>query len=303
MELMTVVMFLAGLAAGGAGVFFFKKKDTVVHPPAYPTPVTSHSPELANSKSLQDEIAKLQKEAADTASKNSRERQDFEAQISSLKSVEAQLKEQLIQLSNDKSSGQSTTGDVERLKLVISENQTEIAQLNKDREDAQRYFDNIQKQLEERSETIKSLEIKLLEASSTQSSAVSNVSVKPITERKILVVDDSKVVRNKLSSTLKKAGYQVQLAEDGVDALNKLKEDNSFDLIVTDLEMPNLDGHGLITAVHSNADFKEIPVMAITGHEDITLNVVHSEGLVGVHKKPWKDDELLMKLEGLSNLK
>lgn len=119
--------------------------------------------------------------------------------------------------------------------------------------------------------------------------------------KSILMVDDSVVIRTKMNKLLTGAGYEVTLANDGVDALSKLPNKH-FDLIITDLEMPNMNGFDFMIKANDNPETKSIPVIIITGHEDIDLKVSHSENLAGVFKKPWKEPELLQKIKFLSSL-
>ena len=69
--------------------------------------------------------------------------------------------------------------------------------------------------------------------------------------KRILTVDDSKTMRQMVSSTLRKAGFDVNEAEDGKKALTVLSA-GRFDLIITDLNMPNMDGISLIKTVRAN---------------------------------------------------
>jgi CheY-like chemotaxis protein len=119
--------------------------------------------------------------------------------------------------------------------------------------------------------------------------------------KSILMVDDSVVIRTKMNKLLTAEGYDVTLANDGVDALVKLPNKH-FDLIITDLEMPNMNGFDFMIKANDNPETKSIPVIIITGHEDIDLKVSHSENLAGVFKKPWKEPELLQKIKFLSSL-
>lgn len=76
--------------------------------------------------------------------------------------------------------------------------------------------------------------------------------------RRILAVDDSSSVRQMVSFTLRKAGYEVIEAVDGQDGLGKAGGEK-FDLIITDLNMPNMDGIQLITAVRKLPDIPSFP--------------------------------------------
>lgn len=117
----------------------------------------------------------------------------------------------------------------------------------------------------------------------------------------LLLVDDSAVARAKLGKLFGEAGYRVTLAKDGVDALQKLEVDR-FDVLVTDLEMPNKDGFELIAAVQGAMATENLPIIAITGHEELSARVHEVQGLYGIFKKPWNDRELLKRVEALASL-
>jgi CheY-like chemotaxis protein len=81
--------------------------------------------------------------------------------------------------------------------------------------------------------------------------------------RVILMVEDQVVTRHMEKGILEAAGYQVITAENGVDALNKLKE-QSFDLVVTDIEMPKMDGFTLAKKIRANEQTRDLPVVIVT---------------------------------------
>src|ERR1700757_1919695 len=81
--------------------------------------------------------------------------------------------------------------------------------------------------------------------------------------KKILAVDDSASIRQMVSFTLRNAGYEVTDAVDGKDGLGKA-EKNKFDMIITDLNMPNLDGIGLITAARKLPGYSFVPILMLT---------------------------------------
>ncbi len=114
----------------------------------------------------------------------------------------------------------------------------------------------------------------------------------------LLLVDDSAVARAKLSKLFLGAGYRVTLAKDGVEALERLAEQR-FQLMITDLEMPNKDGFELIAAVQGDLSSEDMPVIAITGHDDMQARVHQVQGLYGIFKKPWNDRDLLKRVEVL----
>lgn len=83
-------------------------------------------------------------------------------------------------------------------------------------------------------------------------------------KKKLLVVDDSPTMRNLLTFHLKRIpNIQIQEAENGVDALGKLQE-ATFDLIVTDINMPVMDGLKFISAVRGEPRTKDVPIIIIT---------------------------------------
>jgi two-component system, chemotaxis family, sensor kinase CheA len=82
--------------------------------------------------------------------------------------------------------------------------------------------------------------------------------------RKVLVVDDQFTVRELQRSILEAAGYRVTTAVDGLDALQQLQADGAVDAIVTDLEMPQLDGIELLRRVREEPALASLPVVVVT---------------------------------------
>jgi two-component system, chemotaxis family, sensor kinase CheA len=83
-------------------------------------------------------------------------------------------------------------------------------------------------------------------------------------QKSVLLVDDSSFYRRVEAEALKELGIEVTTAVDGSDALNKLSENQSFDVIITDIEMPVLDGWGLVEQLKEVQALKEIPIIALT---------------------------------------
>ena len=109
----------------------------------------------------------------------------------------------------------------------------------------------------------------------------------------ILVVDDSETVRQVLQLTLSKAGFEVVEAEDGVDALNKLTA-QPVDMIVTDLNMPNMDGLELIKKVRGTGDYRFTPIVMLTTESSEDKKKAGREaGASGWIVKPFKPEQLL----------
>lgn len=84
----------------------------------------------------------------------------------------------------------------------------------------------------------------------------------------ILVVDDSPTVVKFVSFSLKNKGFNVVTACDGMDAIEKVSTfTDPIDLVITDLNMPNLDGYGLIDTLRKNEQFEQTPIIILTSEE------------------------------------
>ena len=109
----------------------------------------------------------------------------------------------------------------------------------------------------------------------------------------IMTADDSASVRQMVSFTLKQSGYDVIEAVDGKDALVKLGT-NRVDMLITDLNMPNLDGIGLIKGARALPACKFIPIIMLTTESQDTKKVEgKAAGATGWIVKPFKPDQLL----------
>lgn len=85
---------------------------------------------------------------------------------------------------------------------------------------------------------------------------------------KIMVVDDSPTVVKFVSFSLKKSGYDVITACDGMDAIEKISNlSDEVSLVITDLNMPNLDGYGLIEVLRQNQQHADTPIIILTSED------------------------------------
>jgi two-component system chemotaxis response regulator CheY len=111
--------------------------------------------------------------------------------------------------------------------------------------------------------------------------------------KRILAVDDSTSMRQLQSAVLSAAGYEVTLAVDGKDALAQMGR-ATFDLILTDLNMPNLDGIGLIRAVRGGTVQRLVPIVMLTteSHDD-KKQAGRSAGATAWIVKPFTPDQLV----------
>jgi two-component system, chemotaxis family, chemotaxis protein CheY len=108
----------------------------------------------------------------------------------------------------------------------------------------------------------------------------------------IMTVDDSASVRQMVNFTLKQAGYDVIEAQDGQDALSKLTP--GVNMIITDLNMPNMDGIELIRSVKGKPDCRFMPiVMLTTESQDGKKQEGKAAGATGWIVKPFKPEQLL----------
>ena len=108
----------------------------------------------------------------------------------------------------------------------------------------------------------------------------------------IMTVDDSASVRQMVSLTLKDAGYAVIEACDGKDALAKLS--GPVDMIVTDLNMPNMNGIEFIRAVRATPQYKFVPIVMLTTESQASAKEEgKAAGATGWIVKPFKPDQLL----------
>jgi two-component system, chemotaxis family, sensor histidine kinase and response regulator PixL len=119
-------------------------------------------------------------------------------------------------------------------------------------------------------------------------------STNQIAANRILVIDDSINVRRYLAVMLEKAGYQVEEAKDGQDAVEKLLGGLVVQAAICDVEMPRLDGYGVLEALRSNRKFETLPIVMLTSrngakHRSLAMNL----GASAYFSKPYNEPELL----------
>lgn len=111
--------------------------------------------------------------------------------------------------------------------------------------------------------------------------------------KKVLAVDDSASMRQMVSFTLKKAGYDVTEAKDGVEGLNVAKT-KSFDLVISDVNMPNMDGISLIKELRQLPNYKFTPLLMLTTESGMDKKTAGKEaGATGWIVKPFNPDQLI----------
>ncbi|WP_026301363.1 response regulator [Colwellia piezophila] len=108
----------------------------------------------------------------------------------------------------------------------------------------------------------------------------------------ILVVDDSRAMRYILTVNLESFGYNVVEAEDGLDGLSKARI-NKFDLIITDINMPNMNGYELIKCLRVEKKHQYIPILATSIESCATAKKQGKEaGVTGWIVKPFDPAKL-----------
>ena len=109
----------------------------------------------------------------------------------------------------------------------------------------------------------------------------------------ILAVDDSASMRQMVAFTLKNAGYEVTDAVDGQDALEKAKT-RDFDLVLTDQNMPRLDGIGLTKKLRGQPKFKNTPILILTTESSEQMKQAgRAAGATGWIVKPFDPAKLI----------
>jgi two-component system, chemotaxis family, chemotaxis protein CheY len=115
--------------------------------------------------------------------------------------------------------------------------------------------------------------------------------------KKILTVDDSRTILAMLKTVLTSVGFEAIQAEDGIYGLEAL-EKNEPDLIVTDINMPRLDGFGFIERVRRDDRYRAIPILVLTTESDATKKErARKAGATGWIVKPFEPMKLLGAIE------
>lgn len=114
--------------------------------------------------------------------------------------------------------------------------------------------------------------------------------------KNVLIVDDCATTRKIISLYLKSGGYNPIQASNGVEAVEKLIR-TEVDFIITDLNMPQMDGFELTRWVNSSKDFRDTPLIILTSDQDCINKKTSLEGITTVMSKPLSRDSLLKELE------
>lgn len=120
--------------------------------------------------------------------------------------------------------------------------------------------------------------------------------------KKILVVDDEEMIRSMVSDFLQLSGFEVETAEDGVEALDVLGRVDGVDLVLTDLMMPRMNGFQLIRKIREIK--KYLLIILMSGLEDskqkgLADTIKHSDWVKAVFQKPFNPEELVNFIKSL----
>ncbi len=116
---------------------------------------------------------------------------------------------------------------------------------------------------------------------------------------KVLIVDDSLSVRNTLQELVQDAGFRVKTARDGIEAVNLLDDFNP-QIVLTDLEMPNMNGIELTSHIRNREGMQTLPIIMITSrsqakHRDMAIQA----GVDAYFSKPYNDGEIIQAINGM----
>ena len=119
-----------------------------------------------------------------------------------------------------------------------------------------------------------------------------------INTKTILAIDDSSALRRTLALTLEQKGYRVLQGRDGNEGLEQLRSNPQTDLVICDIEMPNVNGFEFLTMRRNEPQLSDIPVVMLTSRgSEKHRNLAISLGAVGFFTKPYVEDKFISEIE------
>lgn len=119
---------------------------------------------------------------------------------------------------------------------------------------------------------------------------------------RILAIDDSRTIRTLLTQTLQNAGFEVSTAVDGVEGMQKFHDEHA-DLVITDVNMPNKDGFGVLADIRASSKNQAVPVLVLTTESGADLkDRARKAGATGWIVKPFEDDALVAVIRRLTGV-
>lgn len=114
---------------------------------------------------------------------------------------------------------------------------------------------------------------------------------------KVLAIDDSRTIRHLLSMTLGDAGFEVTTADDGVEGVEAFQQADA-DVVITDINMPNMDGFGVINSIRQGEVNNRVPILVLTTESGADLKTrARDAGATGWIVKPFDDVSLISALK------
>lgn len=112
--------------------------------------------------------------------------------------------------------------------------------------------------------------------------------------KRILTIDDSRTIRDMLNLTLSEAGFEVLQAVDGEDGIDVLEKQDRVDVVITDINMPKMDGYGVIRHIRGKSRYNGMPVLVLTTESETEKrNVAREAGATGWMVKPFDPERLI----------
>lgn len=119
---------------------------------------------------------------------------------------------------------------------------------------------------------------------------------------RILAIDDSPTMRGLIAAALEPGGFDLHLAEDGMQGLDRLESSDPH-LVITDINMPQLDGFGVIDAVRASKTHASIPILVLTTESGAPLkDRARRAGATGWIVKPFDDTQLIQTIHRVLGL-
>lgn len=116
--------------------------------------------------------------------------------------------------------------------------------------------------------------------------------LRDLKEHSVLIVDDEPAQLGLLKELIKSTGMSYRTATNGKEALQKLRQEKA-DLVLTDIQMPDMNGHELLSEIKNNPEVPKVPVIALSGQPNISPEDYLKEGFKGSLLKPYSSDKLL----------
>ncbi len=106
---------------------------------------------------------------------------------------------------------------------------------------------------------------------------------------KVLAIDDSRTIRSLVQKVMEEAGFHCALADDGVQGVARFQQDPP-DVVITDINMPNMDGYGVIAAIRAGSINRNVPILVLTTESASHLKAkARDAGATGWIVKPFDD--------------